>query len=139
MHGGAGGRQSLIGGHAAQDRVEVLIVLGEQQLDLVVDQPEYRAFLAAEGQPSMLGSVDKMAQPTSAYTGISRAPNKYHPAGYWAAKTVEFLKANRDKPFCAWLSFYGPHTPIIPSQRWAAMYNPEKITLAGNYPCKLTS
>ena len=46
---------------------------------LSIDQPEYRAFLKAEGQPSMLASVDKMEQPTSAYTGISRAPNKYHP------------------------------------------------------------
>jgi len=107
--------------------------------DVVVDQPEYRAFLTEEGQPPMLRSVDKMEQPTSAYTGISRAPNKYHPSGFWAAQTIEFLKANRDKPFCAWLSFYGPHTPIIPSQRWAAMYDPEELTLPGNYPCKLTS
>lgn len=107
--------------------------------DLVVDQPEYRAFLKAEGQPSMLASVDKMEQPSSAYTGISRAPNEYHPSGFWAAQAIEFLKANRDKPFCAWLSFYGPHTPIIPSERWAAMYDPEKITLPENNPCRLTS
>ena len=107
--------------------------------DVVIDQPEYRAFLKAEKQPPMLASVDKMEQPTSAYTGISRAPNRYHPTGFWAAKTIEFLKANRDKPFCAWLSFYGPHTPIIPSKRWAAMYDPDEITLPGNYPCKLSS
>ncbi len=107
--------------------------------DLVVDQPEYRAFLEKEGQPPMLRSVDKMEQPSTAYTGISRAPNKYHPSGFWAAQTIEFLKANRDKPFCAWLSFYGPHTPIIPSERWAAMYDPEEITLPENNPCRLTS
>ncbi|MBC8874018.1 MAG: sulfatase-like hydrolase/transferase [Planctomycetes bacterium] len=87
----------------------------------------------------MLASVDKMEQPTPAYTGVSRAPNKYHPAGFWAAEMIRFLQANQDKPFCAWLSFYGPHTPIIPSAQWASMYDPDKITLPGNYPCKLTS
>ncbi len=107
--------------------------------DVVIDQPEYRAFLEKKGQPPMLRSVDKMEQPPSAYTGTSRAPNEYHPSGFWAAQTIEFLKANRDKPFCAWLSFYGPHTPIIPSERWAAMYDPEKITLPENNPCRLTS
>ena len=111
----------------------------EHGFDLVIDQPDYRAFLEAEGQPPMLRSVVKMQQPSGAYTGISRAPNKYHPAGYWAARTIDFLKDHQEKPFCAWLSFYGPHTPIIPSERWAAMYEPDEITLPENYPPELTS
>ncbi len=111
----------------------------EHGFDVVIDRPEYHEFLEAERQPSILASVDKMDQPSKAYTGVSRAPNKYHPTGYWAAETIKFITANKDRPFCAWLSFYGPHTPIIPSKRWANMYDPAEITLPANNPSKLAS
>ena len=65
--------------------------------------------------------------------GASAVHNDYHPMGYWTNETIQFLRANKDKPFCAWYSFYGPHTPICPSEPWASQYDPKKLTLPANF------
>ena len=65
--------------------------------------------------------------------GVSAAENDYHPMGYWTSETIKFLRANKDKPFCVWYSFYGPHTPICPSKPWATMYEANELTLPGNF------
>ena len=65
--------------------------------------------------------------------GASAADNDYHPMGYWTSETLKFIRTNKDKPFCLWYSFYGPHTPIAPSKPWANMYDPAKLALGGSF------
>ncbi|MHC4120796.1 MAG: sulfatase family protein [Planctomycetota bacterium] len=84
--------------------------------DVVIDLPEYRAFLESEGK-----------------TGQDRKGDFHHKAGYWATRAIDFMRENKDQPFCLWLSFYGPHTPIMPSEPWASMYDPASVTLPPNH------
>ncbi len=49
---------------------------------------------------------------------------------YWFAdESVKFLHANRDRPFCLWTSFFMPHTPLVPQERFFKSYDPAKLTL----------
>ncbi|MFC1736859.1 sulfatase-like hydrolase/transferase [Candidatus Hydrogenedentota bacterium] len=60
---------------------------------------------------------------------------EHHPAHFFADKTIEFLDEMKgaDKPFCAVLSFYGPHHPICPPKPWDTMYSLDDIELPPNF------
>jgi len=65
--------------------------------------------------------------------GPSPFPNERHPSGYWTSKAIEFLREERRNPFLLWLSYYGPHTPIVPSEPFASMYKAEDMELPPNF------
>ncbi len=108
----------------------------ELGFDHEVDMIQYLQFMKGEGLPNYLASGDWLPLKISGPVGVSHADNDHHRAGFWAAETIKFLRANKDKPFCAWCSFYGPHTPIVPSLPWAEMYDPHKLALPGNFDCR---
>jgi len=104
--------------------------------DVVIDLPEYRAFLQSAGKAGQDSKGDFLPEnvhPGRSRVGPCRADNDHHKAGYWAARAIDFMRENNERPFCLWLSFYGPHTPITPSEPWASMYDPARVTLPPNH------
>ena len=65
--------------------------------------------------------------------GASSLANEDHTCGLITQASIDFIRANKEKPFVLWCSFFGPHTPIIPSYPWASQYDPEQITLPPNH------
>jgi len=99
----------------------------------VVSMGEYNQFLAGERQPNAYQKGDWLPFKVSGPVGASEADNDHHPMGFWTSETIKFLQENKDNPFCLWYSFYGPHTPIVPSRPWADMYDPAELSLPGNF------
>lgn len=73
------------------------------------------------------------AKPGRSYVGPSSLPNEAHTTGLITQASLDFIRANRDKPFVLWCSYFGPHTPINPSMPWAGLYDPESLTLPKNH------
>ena len=59
----------------------------------------------------------------------SKLPERLFRDTFYAEETIDFLRQHRDKPFCAWSSFYMPHTPLVPHGEYWDLYNPEALTL----------
>ncbi|MGL1890913.1 MAG: sulfatase-like hydrolase/transferase [Spirochaetaceae bacterium] len=56
---------------------------------------------------------------------ISQLPDDKTMEAYTAKETIQFLKDNKksDKPFFCWSSFYRPHQPYTPLQKYFDMYS----------------
>lgn len=67
--------------------------------------------------------------PGRSKVGRNLLPNDQSHPGMIMQKTVRFLREHKDRPFVAWYSFHGPHTPICPSSPWAEMYDWRKLDL----------
>ncbi len=65
--------------------------------------------------------------------GTSSLPNEEHTCGLITQASIDFIRANKDKPFVLWCSYFGPHTPINPSLPWASQYDAESVTLTPNH------
>jgi len=104
--------------------------------DVVIDLPEYQAFMESErkaGQDRKGNFLPENVHPGRSRVGPCLVDNDHHKTGYWASRAIDFLREYKEQPFCLWLSFYGPHTPITPSQPWASMYDPAGVTLPPNH------
>ena len=44
-------------------------------------------------------------------------------------RTIEFLRANRDQPFCVWASFPDPHHPFDAPELWSHPHDPPEVDL----------
>ncbi len=71
--------------------------------------------------------------PGRSLVGPSSLPNAKHTCGLITQASLDFIRANKDKPFVLWCSYFGPHTPINPSRPWADQYDPENVTLPDNH------
>ena len=58
-------------------------------------------------------------------TRVSKLPEDFTMEAYTTKETIEMIKeqANSDKPFMCWASFYRPHQPYNPLQKYMDMYN----------------
>jgi arylsulfatase A-like enzyme len=65
--------------------------------------------------------------------GTSGRPSKlsarFFQDNYYAEETVKFLHANRNRPFCLWSSYFMPHTPLVPMQKYFDLYKDKPLTL----------
>ncbi len=59
----------------------------------------------------------------------SKLPVAYHNSTWIADRAVDFLKQDREEPFCLWVSFPDPHHPFDCPEPWASMHRPEDIDL----------
>ena len=48
---------------------------------------------------------------------------------WYAEKTVQFLRENKNRPFCLWSSFFMPHTPLVPMKQYFDRYADAKLSL----------
>lgn len=53
----------------------------------------------------------------------------------YAENAIRFLSTSeaRERPFLCYVAFTSPHDPRTPPARWAARYDPARITLPGNF------
>ncbi len=70
----------------------------------------------------------------AAQTWHSRLPIAWHNTPWTADRAIEFLKHGRDKdkPFCAWISFPDPHHPFDCPEPWSWLHKPEDVDLPPN-------
>jgi choline-sulfatase len=59
----------------------------------------------------------------------SDLPARFFQDNYYAEETVKFLHANRNRPFCLWSSYFMPHTPLVPIQKYFDLYGGRPLTL----------
>jgi choline-sulfatase len=74
-----------------------------------------RIWLNADGLP--LGTYDEESDGT-----------------YLARRAMEFLRSNRDRRFCLWLSFYQPHSPFDFPIEYTGKYDPRQMPIPNVRP-----
>ena len=77
-------------------------------------------------------STGKMPGDTkgAAQTWHSRLPVAWHNSTWTADRAIEWLKnADRDDPFCAWVSFPDPHHPFDCPEPWSWLHDPATVDL----------
>ena len=93
--------------------------------DLVLDYGDYRQYCEDHGvehhrHPSRVHLVPGLPEEVG-MVGYTDNPNRFHPSGYFSDRAMDFLEARAPaaggdgQPFALWLSFPGPHAPILPS------------------------
>jgi iduronate 2-sulfatase len=73
------------------------------------------------------------AHPGRSAVGTYSGSNEEHTSGLTTIETIDFIEKNSENSFVLWYSFYGPHTPIAPSEPWASQYNYKEIDLPPNH------
>ena len=64
----------------------------------------------------------------------SAMPERLFRDTFYAEEAVRFLRANKDRPFCLWASFFMPHTPLVPHRQYWDLYEDTNIDLPGRSP-----
>ncbi len=59
----------------------------------------------------------------------STLPATFFQDTWYAEQTVEFLRKNKNRPFCLWSSFFMPHTPLVPMKKYFDTYAASKLSL----------
>jgi arylsulfatase A-like enzyme len=60
---------------------------------------------------------------------VSPYPVEKHGTWLIGHEADAFIRANRDHPFCAWVSIADPHTPYQVSEPYASLHPPHSLTL----------
>jgi len=65
----------------------------------------------------------------------SLIPQEHHVASFLARNAERFIRARAmgNRPWCAVLSFYGPHHPVVPPKPWDEMYALDQVALPENH------
>lgn len=59
----------------------------------------------------------------------SQLPPAWHNSTWIGDRTIDFIRANRDRPFCAWASFPDPHHPFDAPEPWSRLHHPDEVDL----------
>lgn len=103
----------------------------------------FKAYLQTTDLPDEVKNLPRVGNHQAAPSAPDREHNvsllgeDHHMAHFFADEMVSFLNANRDNPFCAVLSFYGPHSPVCPPEPWDSMYDLDDVPLPDNYDAPL--
>ena len=103
----------------------------------------FKAYLQTTDLPDEVKNLPRVGNHQAAPSASDREHSvsllgaDHHMAHFFADEMVSFLNANRDNPFCAVLSFYGPHLPVCPPEPWDAMYDLDDVPLPDNYDAPL--
>jgi arylsulfatase A-like enzyme len=62
-------------------------------------------------------------------TWSSKLPVAWHNSTWIADRAIDFIKQDRDAPFCLWVSFPDPHHPFDCPEPWASLHRPEDVDL----------
>ena len=65
----------------------------------------------------------------AAQTWHSELPVAWHNSTWTADRAIEWLKRDRDTPFCAWVSFPDPHHPFDCPEPWSRLHDPAEVDL----------
>jgi arylsulfatase A-like enzyme len=62
-------------------------------------------------------------------TWHSALPVAWHNSTWVADRTIAFLNAHKNEPFCAWSSFPDPHHPFDAPVPWSLLHDPAEVDL----------
>ncbi|UCD28706.1 MAG: sulfatase-like hydrolase/transferase [Planctomycetota bacterium] len=101
----------------------------------------YRAYLQKVGFGETIEKRPRTGCHIDAPSGPDRKhiyslfPEEHHVASFLAQNAEQFIRERGEKsrPWCAVLSFYGPHHPVAPPRPWDMMYTLDQITLPANH------
>jgi arylsulfatase A-like enzyme len=102
---------------------------------------QYRDYLAEAGFGDLLKRIPSLGNHNDAPSGkegthtYSLLPEEHHVGAFLAKQTEKFVRsrAGNPQPWCAVLSFYGPHLPVAPPKPWDTMYSLDQVTLPPNH------
>jgi choline-sulfatase len=119
---------------------------GKQHFHPVRDGRGYGRMMLSEGQPAYRQDDDYLLflrdhgqghvtmpggrrGPYYYYPQESPVPDEMHMTPWTAARCVEFIRANRNRPFLCTAAFFKPHPPFDPPRRYWDRYPTEAVTL----------
>ena len=59
----------------------------------------------------------------------SGLPVAFHNSSWIGDRSIEFLRAHKDRPFCLWASFPDPHHPFDAPEPWCWLHDPDDVDL----------
>ena len=79
--------------------------------------------------PDGILSADELKRPLTQpdHHGVLALDTAHTITAFQAKQTIESLNRLKDKPFIITCSFHCPHSPILPSEPYASMYDVEKM------------
>ena len=65
----------------------------------------------------------------------SLLPEEHHMEAFFAQEAEQFIRERgaSGRPWCAVLSFFGPHLPVAPPRPWNEIYGLDQVTLPDNH------
>lgn len=104
---------------------------------------QYRNFLRANGYDSIIDDNHSVGAHGTAFTPHKKGgfgdswhawsilPEEHHQEAFFVNEALAFLNNhwNREEPFGIFLSFYGPHHPLLPPKPWNDMYQMQDVPL----------
>lgn len=96
------------------------------------EEDEYLTYLKANGY-GHVREVHGVRNLLYHLPQVSVIPEAHHGSAWVADRTIDFLRANRGKPFFCWSSWIAPHPPWNPPEPFASMYDPSTLPLPHNF------
>jgi arylsulfatase A-like enzyme len=62
-------------------------------------------------------------------TWHSGLPVAWHTSSWTADRTIDYLRRERERPFCLWVSFPDPHHPFDAPVPWSLLHHPDEVDL----------
>ena len=62
-------------------------------------------------------------------TTHSQLPEAWHNSTWVGNQTIEFMRAHRNEPFCAWASFPDPHHPFDAPEPWSLLHHADEVDI----------
>lgn len=62
-------------------------------------------------------------------TWHSALPVAWHNSTWIGNRTIEYLRNNKNQPFCLWASFPDPHHPFDAPEPWSRLHHPDDVDL----------
>jgi arylsulfatase A-like enzyme len=59
----------------------------------------------------------------------SKLPVAFHNSTWLGDRAIDYIKTERDEPFCLWVSFPDPHHPFDAPEPWASLHRPEEVDI----------
>lgn len=94
----------------------------------------YERFFHADGrgdEKAQLYRAGRGDTKGAAQTWHSQLPTNWHYTPWTADRAIDWLNHGRDKdkPFCAWISFVDPHHPFDCPEPWSRLHDPAEVDL----------
>ena len=92
----------------------------------------YERWYHADGRGDELTALYNTQLPPltdATQTWNSALPVALHNSTWIGDRTVEFLRAHKDRDFCVWASFPDPHHPFDAPEPWCRLHDPDDVEL----------
>jgi arylsulfatase A-like enzyme len=92
----------------------------------------YEAWYHKDGRGEALDKLFLTRLPRdvgAAQTWNSALPPAFHNSTWVGDRTIDFVRANKDRPWVAWASFPDPHHPFDAPAPWCYMHHPDDVDL----------